>query len=99
MYIEMKGFFILKSSKNNKEDYKMCKKVSFKVSNGMDSTVRVLTTLRRKNFSVKEFSMEEMGHNSARLVLTVDDDHPVANFNRAVLQMKKLVDVYDVEEL
>lgn len=76
----------------------MCKKVSFKVSNGMDSTVRVLSTLRRKNFSVKEFSMEEMGKNNTRLVLTVDD-HPIANFNRAVQQMKKLVDVYDVEEL
>ncbi len=77
----------------------MTKKVSFKVSNGMDSTVRVLTTLRRKNFYVTEFSMEEMGHNKARLVLTVDDNHPVANFNRVVLQMKKLVDVYDVEEV
>jgi len=77
----------------------MSRKVRFKVSNGMDSTVRVLTTLRRKNFSVKEFSMEEMDQNNARLVLTVDDNHPIANFNRAVLQMKKLVDVYDVEEL
>jgi len=95
MYIEMKGFFYV----YNKRRIKMTKKVSFKVSNGMDSTVRVLTTLRRKNFCIKEFSMEEMGQNRARLVLTVDDNHPVANFNRAVLQMKKLIDVYDVEEV
>lgn len=77
----------------------MTKKVSFKVSNGMDSTVRVLTTLRRKNFAVTEFSMQEMDQNKARLVLTVDDSQPFADFNRAVLQMKKLVDVYDIEEL
>ena len=43
----------------------MCRTVSFKVSSGMDSAVRVLTTLRRKKFDVKGFSMESRHYNNS----------------------------------
>jgi hypothetical protein len=75
----------------------MYRKVSFKVSNGMDSAVRVLTTLRRKNFTVGEFCMKEVD-GASQLVLSVDD---LCNpgFEKALLYVKKLVDVYDVMEV
>ena len=76
----------------------MCRTVSFKVSSGMDSAARVLTTLRRKNFLVKEFTMKEIDSSKTRLIVTLEDEKN-PGFDRAVLQMKKLVDVYDIKEI
>lgn len=75
----------------------MCRKVCFKVSNGMDSAVRVLTTLRRKNFVVKEFAMKEVNGES-RLEIGIDDCMNLG-MDQAVLYMKRLVDVSDVVEV
>lgn len=74
----------------------MCKTVSFKVSSGVDSAARVLTTLRRKQFDVKEFSMKEIDNNYSLLSVTLEDSGKLCAED-AALQMKKLVDVYDVE--
>lgn len=76
----------------------MCRTVSFKVSSGMDSAVRVLTTLRRKNYDVKEFTMKEIDNSKSRLIVTLED-YKNSGFERAILQMKKLVDVYDIKEI
>lgn len=76
----------------------MCRTVSFKVSSGMDSAVRVLTTLRRKNYDVKEFTMKEIDASKSRLIVTLED-YKNSGFERAILQMKKLVDVYDIKEI
>ncbi len=76
----------------------MCRTVCFKVSSGMDSAARVLTTLRRKNFSVREFTMKTIDSNKTRLIVTLEDEKNIG-FDRAVLQMKKLVDVYDIKEI
>lgn len=75
----------------------MCRKVSFKVSNGIDSAVRVLTTLRRKNFMVKEFAMKEVDGES-RFEVGIDD-YANLGMDQAVLYMKRLVDVSDVVEV
>lgn len=76
----------------------MCRTVSFKVSSGMDSAVRVLTTLRRKQFEVKGFSMQEIDNNNSEFKVTLEEGKNVG-FDKAVLQMQKLVDVYDVMEI
>lgn len=76
----------------------MCRTVCFKVSSGMDSAARVLTTLRRKNFLVKEFTMKTIDSSKARLIVTLEDEKDIG-FDRAVLQMRKLVDVYDIKEI
>lgn len=75
----------------------MCRTISFKVSMGMDSAVRVLTTLRRKQFDVRGFSMVSLDENNSEFKITLED-RKKENFERAVLQMQKLVDVYDVAE-
>lgn len=74
----------------------MCRTVCLKVSNGMDSAARVLVTLRRKNFEVKEFNVKGMDDDKTKLMVTFNDEKKLG-FERAVLQIKKLVDVYDVE--
>ena len=76
----------------------MCRTVSFKVSSGMDSSVRVLTTLRRKQFDVREFSMIEVDSNKSEFKITLFDEKNLV-LDRAILQMQKLVDVYDVMEV
>lgn len=76
----------------------MCRTVSFKVSSGMDSAVRVLTTLRRKQFDVREFTMKDLGDHNSELMVTLEDEKRLG-LDRAILQMKKLVDVYDVVEV
>ncbi len=75
----------------------MCRTISFKVSMGMDSAVRVLTTLRRKQFDVRGFSMVSLDENNSEFKITLEDKKK-ESFERAVLQMQKLVDVYDVAE-
>lgn len=76
----------------------MCRTVSFKVSSGMDSAVRVLTTLRRKQFDVREFSMIEVDSNKSEFKITLFDEKNLG-LDRAILQMQKLIDVYDVMEV
>lgn len=77
----------------------MCRTVSFKVSSGMDSAVRVMTTLRRKQFDVREFSMKELEKNMSELQITLEDESGNPGFERAILQMRKLEDVYDIQEV
>ncbi|HBH12326.1 MAG: hypothetical protein XD91_0942 [Clostridiales bacterium 38_11] len=75
----------------------MSRTVCFKVSSGMDSVIRVLATLRRKNFNVTKMSMREVD-GAVELTVSVDD---LANtgFDRAVLHVKRLVDVFDIAEV
>lgn len=75
----------------------MCRTISFKVSMGMDSAVRVLTTLRRKQFDVVGFSMISLDEKNSEFKITLEDKKQ-ESFEKAVLHMRKLVDVYDVSE-
>jgi acetolactate synthase regulatory subunit len=63
----------------------------------MDSVIRVLATLRRKNFNVTEMSMREVD-GAVELTVSVDD-LPNTGFDRAVLHVKRLVDVFDIAEV
>jgi acetolactate synthase small subunit len=76
----------------------MCKTVSFKVSNGIDSAVRVLTTLRRKQFDVTGFSMKSTETGNSEFSITLEDES-THRVEKAILQMQKLVDIYDVAEV
>ena len=75
----------------------MCRTISFKVSKGMDSAVRVLTTLRRKQFDVKKFSMSSLDEKNLVVRVTLEVEK-MNSFERAVLQMQKLVGVYHGSE-
>ncbi|WP_317854592.1 hypothetical protein [Chakrabartyella piscis] len=75
----------------------MAKKYRFQVTNGVDSAVRVIATLRRKQYAIKEFSMEELEDKSTLLYITLEND--LAFLDKAVCHMEKLVDVYDVKEV
>lgn len=77
----------------------MCRTLSFKVTNGMDAAVKVMTTLRRKQFDVKGFSMFEKGNCLSELQVVIEETPGEMSFEKAVLQMKKLIDVYDIEEV
>ncbi len=83
--------------KSKNQEVNMCRTISFKVSSGMDSAVRVLTTLRRKQFDVKGFSMETIDANNSEFRVMLEDEKK-QGFDRAMLHMKKFVDVYDVCE-
>lgn len=76
----------------------MCRTVCFKVSSGMDAAVKVMTTLRRKQFDVKQFSMRELENSLAELRVTIEDANQGDEFEKAVLQVKKLVGVSDIQE-
>ena len=75
----------------------MCRTIRFKVSKRMDSAVRILNTLRRKQFDVREFSMSSLDENNSVFKITLEDEKR-NTFDRAILQMQKLVDVFDVSE-
>lgn len=75
----------------------MCRTISFKMTTGMDSAVRVLTTLRRKQFDVRGFSMISIDGKNSEFKITLEDKRQ-ESFERAMLQMYKFVDVYDVIE-
>ncbi len=75
----------------------MSRTVCFKVSNGLDSAMRVMATLRRKNFNVTEFSMKNEGDQIVLRVAVDDINNP--GFDRAVMHVKRLVDVFDVVEV
>lgn len=75
----------------------MCRTISFKMTTGMDSALRVLTTLRRKQFDVRGFSMITTDGKNSEFKITLEDKRQ-ESFERAMLQMYKLVDVYDVAE-
>ena len=75
----------------------MNRTISFKMNKGMDSALRVLTTLRRKQFDVQGFSMVRTEGKDSEFKITLVDKEQ-ESFERAMLQMRKLVDVYDVSE-
>ncbi len=76
----------------------MCRTFSFKVKSGMDTAVRVMSTLRRKQFDVREFYMKENGLESVFNV-TLEDSPKGVEFEKALLHMGKLADVYDIREV
>lgn len=77
----------------------MCRTLNCKVTSGMDSAVRVMATLRRKQFEVKEFKMMETSEHNSELFVTLEDTDCASGFEMALLHMKKLMDVYDVQEV
>ncbi|WP_313339172.1 ACT domain-containing protein [Sedimentibacter sp.] len=75
----------------------MNRTISFKMNRGIDSAVRVLTTLRRKQFDVQGFSMVSTDGKDSEFKITLADKKQ-ESFEKAMLQMCKFVDVYDVSE-
>ncbi|MBS4959483.1 MAG: hypothetical protein KHZ62_01505 [Clostridiales bacterium] len=67
--------------------------------NGLDSALRVLTTLRRKQFQIDGFSMKEVGENIAEMFVTIYDDKGGIMFQKALLQMEKIAEVTEIAEV
>jgi len=97
VYRDERFFIFIQVEPKKIKEVNMCRTISFKVSMGMDSALRVLTTLRRKQFDVKEFSMSALDENISVFKVTLEDEKR-NSIERAILQMQKLVDVYDVSE-
>ena len=74
----------------------MFRTLTFKVTSGMDSALRVMTTLRRKQFDIKDFSIKDFD----KISITLKDlPTKYTNFENAILYMQKLEDVYDIKEV
>jgi acetolactate synthase regulatory subunit len=70
---------------------KMTKKLHAKVDHGVDGLIRVLSTLRRREFDVVGVEMEE--HEGA---LWITLDAPDQTTDRALDHVRKLYGVHDV---
>lgn len=74
----------------------MKKRIYAKLNNGMDLTVRVLTTLRRKEFDIFEIDMKRSGDAEVDLFITLD---ALSNLHAesALNQVEKIYGVSEVK--
>ena len=70
----------------------MRRNVYAKLNQGMDSFLRVAMTLRRKEVSIEEISMNK---ENSGMYLTINED--VTSLEEVVKHMRKLYDVTDVQ--
>ncbi|WIF96225.1 ACT domain-containing protein [Caminicella sporogenes] len=70
-----------------------------RVDAGLEVLTRVVGVLKRKRFNVTSVKMEQIENsNFADLTITLQDCFNI-DINRAISQLEKLVDVYEVKEL
>jgi len=74
----------------------MEKRLYAKVENGVDGLLRVVGTLRRKEYNVQDVSMRSLGQDGySEIVINLLENNKL-NASRAMDQMKKIVSVLDV---
>ena len=76
----------------------MDRMLSVKVESGMESLLRVVGVLRRKEFSIKNLQMDFSDCGASNLFITINDGERLG-VNQAIKHMEKLVDVFEIEEL
>ncbi|KDR96043.1 acetolactate synthase, small subunit [Peptoclostridium litorale DSM 5388] len=76
----------------------MDRMLSVKVESGMESLLRVVGVLRRKEFSIKNLQMDFSDCGTSSLFITINDGERLG-VNQAIKHMEKLVDVFEIEEL
>lgn len=65
------------------------------LNQGIDSFLRVATTLRRKEITIKSISMITDNYKNTGMRLTIDEEE--ASVQEVINYMKKLHDVRDIE--
>lgn len=75
----------------------MKKKLTAKMENGMDTTLKVISTLRRKEYDIEDFQMscDEFDQN-AFISITLRDD-AITSMERAMYQMEKIHGISDIQ--
>jgi len=72
--------------------------LSVKVDSGMESLLRVVGVLRRKEFSITNLKMDLSDCGASSLLITINDGER-HGFVQAVKHMEKLVDVSEIIEI
>ncbi|AHM56230.1 hypothetical protein EAL2_c09310 [Peptoclostridium acidaminophilum DSM 3953] len=71
--------------------------LSLKVESGMETLLRVVGVLRRKEFDIKNLQMDFSQCGGSSLLITLNDSEK-QGLKQAIKQMEKLVDVYEITE-
>lgn len=75
----------------------MCKTICARVDSGMITLMRVADILKRKQFNISGFSMDEIDDKYSRILIKLNENEDLG-IKQAMLHMKKLADVYEIEE-
>ncbi|WDV45956.1 ACT domain-containing protein [Clostridiaceae bacterium M8S5] len=77
----------------------MTKSIKAVLNNGLDSMVRLTNILRKKEYRIKDIHMTSYENSRCvDLLLTIYEDEDTG-VKRIINQMKKIHDVYDIEEV
>lgn len=75
----------------------MKKKLTAKMESGMDMTLKVLSTLRRKEYDIEDFQMTcDALDDNAFISITLRDD-AISSMERAMYQMEKIHGISDIQ--
>lgn len=75
----------------------MKKKLTAKMESGMDMTLKVLSTLRRKEYDIEDFQMTcDALDENAFITITLRDDK-ISSIERAMYQMEKIHGISDIQ--
>jgi acetolactate synthase small subunit len=66
-------------------------------TSGLSAIVRIVNTLKRKQFKVHQLIMEECSPEEYKLLITVDENE--VRVKKAIQHVRKLEDVYIIETL
>lgn len=75
----------------------MEKMLSLKVESGMETLLRVVGVLRRKEFDIKNLQMDFSQGGASSLLITLNEGEK-QGLKQAIKHMEKLVDVYEITE-
>ncbi|MZQ75397.1 MAG: hypothetical protein GT589_04470 [Peptoclostridium sp.] len=75
----------------------MEKMLSLKVESGMETLLRVVGVLRRKEFDIKNLQMDFSQCGASSLLITLNEGEK-QGLKQAIKHMEKLVDVYEITE-
>jgi len=64
----------------------------------MDTLLRVTSLLRRKSFEMKGVEMQVVESEKAKLFISIDE-YGKNNIDQAILHLRKLEDIYEIEKL
>lgn len=75
----------------------MKKKLTAKMENGIDMTLKVLSTLRRKEYDIEDFQMNsDPLDENAFITITLRDDTMIC-MEKAMHQMEKIHGISDIQ--
>ena len=75
----------------------MTKVISINSNGGFDNFLKITSMLKRRRFSIEKLAMETIDQMSFELKLTLNSND--IDFYQAIKYLKKLEDVYYIEEI